>query len=480
MRLDVELARRPATALYQQVADTLINEIRRGRLAPGSLLPGARSLAAELNVTRKVVTTALDDLAAQGWLTCKERKGTFVSETLPLHHFADANPTAAESDDAPGEKPLLVSFDDGAPDPQLSPLNQLGSAYRKALLMLAKSRRGYGDPRGDAVLRELLSSFVNQARGLVTAPDRALITRGSQMALYLACKVLVPHHGHIAVEDPGYRPAWDAFALAGARALPVSVDAGGLRVDKLDALLREHRVHAVYVTPHHQYPTTVTLAPERRPALLALARRFNFTIIEDDYDCEYYFAPGPSLPLCAEDGFENVVYIGSFSKLLLPGIRLGYLFAQDAVLQRATQVRSALDRVGDPALERAVASLLEEGELQRHVRKSRRVYAERRAFFAKRLREDPVLAAAIDFEVPQSGLALWLRPRDIADTEAWSKEAKRVGLGVAPGSAYSAAAEPVAGFRAGYASLDTASLDLAVSLLQRAWLRLGSTFTRGG
>lgn len=467
-RIDIPLDPASRTPLYQQLVQAIARDIRRGRLEPGGLLPGTRKLAEELGVTRKVIVSAIDELVAQGWLVTEAARGTFVSPELPLGAVADAEPRRRRvvRGTASGKR---LTFSDGAPDPRLAPLEALARAHRRALLSLSKQGLGYGDPRGDRELREVLSSFLNQARGLTSRPEQIVVTRGSQMALLLAGKALLSPGDAVAVENPGYKPAWEAFRFAGAELCPVPVDGEGLRIDRLEALLRRRRVRAVYVTPHHQFPTTVSLSAPRRVALLGLAARHGFTVIEDDYDYEYHYAARPLLPLASSDELRSVVYVGSLSKLLAPGIRVGYLVAGEALIERAAAVRSVIDRQGDPALERAIAELLEEGELQRHARKARRIYEGRRDLLARLLREDPVLSMALKFSIPAGGLALWLRAREGIAVDDWHKAAEARGLSFVPGSAHFAGRAAVQGMRLGYASLAENEMRAAVALLAASW-----------
>src|SRR5690606_18932354 len=203
-----------------------------------------------------------------------------------------------------------------------------------------------------------------------------LITRGSQMALSLAAHSVLRANDVVAVEQWGYPPAWQALRLAGAQVVPVKVDDEGLDVAHL-AVMCERQVakrapiRALYLTPHHQYPTTVSLSPARRVALLQLAATYRFAILEDDYDHEFHFDGQPLLPLASGESDASVLYMGTLSKVIAPGLRIGYLVAPQTVLQRAVAHRYYLDRQGDVVGEAAMAELLEDGELQRHVRRAR-------------------------------------------------------------------------------------------------------------
>ncbi|UQA56911.1 PLP-dependent aminotransferase family protein [Polyangium aurulentum] len=482
-RLDLPLDPESRTPLYLQLVQAVIRDIRRGRLKPGDALPGARTLAGALGVTRKTVVTAMDELVTQGWLSTEPARGTFVAPAPPAHAVADADLRSRPPPEPPrppgsaqgarggaaarGRARGTLAFDDGAPDPRLAPVEALARAHRRALLELTRAGLGYGDPRGDIALRALLAAFLNQARGLSVDADQVLITRGSQMALFLAGRALLREPGdRIAVEDPGYRPAWEAFRLGGAELVPVAVDAEGLCVDQLADLPQRPPLRAVYATPHHQYPTTASLSPRRRARLLELAAARGFTVIEDDYDYEFHFDGRPLLPLSSSGDLGSVVYVGSLSKLLAPWVRVGYLVASRALVQRAAALREVVDRQGDPALERAIAELLEDGELQRHARKARRAYEERRDLLADLLRS--ALPGDLSFQVPAGGLALFCEARGVVDLERWRARAEERGLLFNPGRAHAFDGAPRPWLRLGYASLAPEELREAVARLARS------------
>jgi GntR family transcriptional regulator/MocR family aminotransferase len=260
-------------------------------------------------------------------------------------------------------------------------------------------------------------------RGLATAWDDVVVTSGSQMALDLVGRAVLRQGDVVAVEQIGYRPAWLAFQQHGAKLVPIPVDAGGLNVDALAALVRTTPIRAVYVTPHHQYPTTVTLSAGRRIALLELAKRFRFAVIEDDYDHEFHYEGRPVLPLASADVHGVVVYLGTLSKVLAPGLRIGFIVAPEPLATRLAAVRRVVDRQGDHLLENAVAELLEEGEIQRHIRRAKRIYAERRERLAALLQSR--LGSALSFRLP-SGLVL--QPARLFAFDGKSRPFLRIGF----------------------------------------------------
>ncbi len=481
--LKVAIRRGAHSAVYLQITHALIEEIRRGRLAPGTVLPGTRELAESLEINRKTVVQAYDELAAQGWVKTDRTRGTFVSSELPLleEKTAEARPRSARMPDRPDyrlvgtapslptflpEKNLLI-FDDGVPDTRQVPVGALARAYRSALTRAAqRNRLGYGDPRGSPALREAVSTMLNMERGLTTTPDNICLTRGSQMAIFLAARILAGPKDPVVMEELSYPPARESFRVAGAEVLSVGLDEHGMHIDELEETCRKKRVHAVYVTPHHQFPTTVLLKPDRRLRLLALAEQFGFAIIEDDYDHEFHFAHQPMLPLASVDPWGKVVYIGSMSKLLTPSLRLGYIAAPKSFIDRAAAEIMMIDRQGDPATELAVAELIADGEIHRHTRKAMRLYAERRLLIAKLLAER--FGDRIEFALPDGGLAIWVKFTGKIDMDELARAGRAKRVQILPGGAFAVSGRTIRAARLGFASMDEAELDLATRRLRQA------------
>jgi GntR family transcriptional regulator / MocR family aminotransferase len=484
--IHIRLRRSSQTPMYLQIVHALINEIRRGRLSSGAALPGSRELAESLAVNRKTVVQAYAELAAQGWVLTEATRGTFVSAQLPvvestergeatprrINHTPDFRVLgAAPSIPIVLSEPGMLQFDDGAPDSRDVPIAALARAYRRALWKL--SRRGglnYGDPRGQAVLRTAVSSMLNLDRGLSTTSDQVCITRGSQMAIFLIARILVERGDAVVLEELSYPPARESFRAAGAEVIAAGLDGQGLRVEELESICRRKRVRAVYLTPHHQFPTTVLMPPDRRLKLFALAAQFNFAIVEDDYDHEFHFAHQPMLPLASSDPPGRVVYIGSMSKLLSPSLRLGYVAAPTAVIDRMAAEITMVDRQGDQTIEVAVAELIELGELHRHTRKVLQRYRERRTLMAELLAE--AFDERVTFTLPDGGLAVWLRFDPSVDLQQLAVLARIQRVQFMPSAAFSTNDKTVHGLRLGFASLDEAELRRAVQRLDAAYRKL--------
>jgi GntR family transcriptional regulator / MocR family aminotransferase len=478
------LIRRKADAsVHQQIVHALIEEIRTGRLPPGSALPGSRKFAEQLKVNRKTVVQAYEELIAQGWLTADATRATFVSGDFPVMDQASAGVRArservvAQPDFAlPQRTPNLdfvaptkgmLTFDDGAPDTRLAPIEVLARAYRRALLEAVKANRlGYGDPKGSLRLRQAVTTMLNLDRGLSCTPDNICLVRGSQMGIYLAARLLVRPGDIVVMEALSYPPAREAFLAAGAEIATVGVDGQGLRLEELERLCRKRRVRAVYVTPHHQFPTTVVLRPERRLYLMLLAEQFGLALIEDDYDHEFQFDHRPMLPLASADHGHKVVYIGSMSKLLTPSLRVGYMHASTSVIERAAAEIMIIDRQGDPATEAAVAELMETGAIKRHTRHVLKHYGERRTVLADCLKHS--FGDEVDFTLSAGGLAIWVEFRSGINAAALAEAGRGRKVGLTPGTTFSMTGQNVQAARMGFGSLDTSEISRAVHRLMQA------------
>jgi GntR family transcriptional regulator/MocR family aminotransferase len=342
----------------------------------------------------------------------------------------------------------------------------LARAYRRGLVRRTRALLDYSDAQGLPRLRAAIASMLAATRGLAASADDVLVTRGSQMALSLAARALVQPGDAVAVETLGYRPAWDAFRVAGAEIVPLALDAEGAQVEALLEISRRHRLRAVYLTPHHQYPTMVTLAPGRRMRLLELARARRFAVVEDDYDHEFHYEGRPVLPLASVDRSGAVIYVGTLSKVLAPGLRLGYVVAPEPVLARMTALRGLTDSQGDLPLESAVAELIEDGELQRHVRRARRIYDQRRHALLAAL--DRRFGPRLRVRPPAGGVAVWAEAVPPVDVEAWARRALAEGVSFQPGRRFALDGRPRPFLRLGYACLDEAEIEEAVRRLARS------------
>jgi GntR family transcriptional regulator/MocR family aminotransferase len=367
-----------AGSIYRQLCDA----IRDGRLTAGERLPSTRELAADLRVARGTVTSVYDRLIAEGYLVSRRGSGTFVSDAVA---GADRPGRAARAgavrpkpiwdrlpdpiDDGP---PVPYDLSVGGPDPELFPLpvwrRMVSQALRPALI-----RHSIYDSGGHPDLQAGIARYLGLSRSVQASAADVLLTNGAQQALDLCSRVLVEPGDVVAVEDPGYSAAAWLFASHRAELVGVGVDQEGLIVDELPDAAK-----IIYVTPSHQFPTGAVMSLARRLALLDWAATHNAVIIEDDYDSEFRYADRPLEPLQSLDRDGRVIYVGSFSKIMLPLLRVGYLIAPAALQPALRRAKGLADWQGDRVTQTALARFLDEGLLAQHLRRSLRIYRQRR------------------------------------------------------------------------------------------------------
>ena len=442
-QLTVPLDRHHDKPLYLQLADAVSEDIRRGRLNPGDALPGTRELADALGLNRNTIVAGYAELFAEGLVESHPRGGTFVApRQASIAGFPQASrdtPTyplqpATAVPSAPLIKPGMLTLAYGWPDLRLLPARALSRAFRRAISPRARTLLTQNEIGGHRRLREELARMLSRTRGLVTTAQDIVVTRGIEQGIDLVARTLIRPGDAVAIEAFGYPPAWRSLKNAGAQLLPVPVDAKGLDVDALEALLAARPIRAIFITPHHQFPTTTVMAPEGRARLAQLALQHRFAIIEDDYDYELHYEGDPVLPIAAGSGRSNVVYIGTLSILLAPTVSIGFVVAPPVVRDHLINLRAYCDRQGDAAIECAIAELFEDGEMLRHVRRMRRAYTARRDAFVRALERH--LRGILDFDAPHGGLAVWARVDDSIDVAQWREACEREGVLVGDAQSY--------------------------------------------
>jgi GntR family transcriptional regulator / MocR family aminotransferase len=473
--------------VYQQIANGIITHIRRGTLKPESALPGSRMLAESLNVHRKTVVAAYDELYAQSWVDVYPRKGIFIAKNLPdvspkpinadqhmnaisettSYDFDDLNVPATRLYKAPAANNIVVN--DGFPDTRLAPVDLLMREYRRlANYRFTSKYLMYGPEYGSENLRNELSKFLSETRGLHANPENILITKGAQMGIYLISQVLLSKNDVVIVAEPGYPGANEVFEHAGAKLEFAPVDEFGINLDAVEEICKRRKVKMLYVIPHHHRPTTVTLCAERRMRLLELARQYRFAIIEDDYDYDFHYNSSPILPLASADSYGSVIYVGSFSKTIAPGIRIGFVAAPQKLITRLAKLRKLIDRQGEQLLEEAIANLLKNGDISRHLKKANKIYHERRDLLCSLLQEK--LGDKVSFQVPSGGFAIWMEYRNGVDSRVVGEKAAEMGLTINNCGDYFYV-DPMqkhSFVRLGFASLNEKEMAEAVDILGRA------------
>ena len=442
-----------ATSLYTQLYRQIRSMVLSGQLAPATRLPSTRALGAALGLSRNTVLAAFDQLRAEGYLVAQTGSGTFVTSELPddlpvlplkprsalglartkrtLSDLGTVLATTPVSTQPHPEKPR--AFRAGLPDVDSFPIKLWSRLMSNRLRKLPTDLLEYPDAAGYWPLREAIAKYLNESRGVSCGPEQVLIVNGSQQALNLAARLLLNEGDVACVEDPGYLGAHGALKGSGTTLVPVPVDAQGLSVDAGRAKAPQARL--ISVTPSRHYPLGVTMSLTRRLELLDWARRADAWVLEDDYDSEYRYK---GLPLAAMQGLDTdgrVIYVGTFSKVMFPSLRLGYMVVPADLVSAFASARALLDG-GSSSIEQAVmADFIVEGHLARHVRKMRVLYARKQAVLVEAVKQH--FNGLIDIHAEEAGMHLvgWLPER--VDDRRVSRLVAAQGVEAQPLLAYS-------------------------------------------
>lgn len=482
----IQINKESSVPVYLQIANSIIAQIRRGTLKPESALPGSRALADALNVHRKTVVAAYDELYAQSWVDSYPRRGIFVAKNLPdiapkafkenapANSFPNKTFFEVGEDRIQGGKKIYkpapqqnIIISDGFPDTRLAPMELLVREYRRfGNYQFTSKYLMYGPEQGSENLRGELAKFLAETRGMKVGMENILITKGVQMAMYLAAQVLLSKGDTVIVPEPGYPAGNEVFTHTGAELAFAPVDEHGIDLNAVEDICKKKKVRMLYVIPHHHRPTTVTLSSERRMQLLELAMKYRFAILEDDYDYDFHYTSSPVLPLASADYYGSVIYVGSFAKTIAPGIRVGFVAAPQNLIVQLTRLRRMIDRQGEQLLEEALANLLKNGDIGRHLKKTNKIYHERRDVFCSLLHEQ--LGDHISFKIPDGGFAVWLRYLNGINAREVSLKAGEMGLSISNGGDYFYRSMNTEFIRLGFASLNLKEQEEGVDILRRA------------
>lgn len=459
----IGLDRGSQAPLYKQLYESIRQEILRGTLKKGVRLPSTRYLAAELRVSRNIVVIAFEQLLAEGYLESKTGAGTFITKTLPEEVLqvqgGSVNGNRALS--ARGATIRKVSQSAPAPDPKLRyapfrfglpaleelPLDLWGRLLLRHCRNASPEIAIHSDPAGHRRLREAIASYVGVARGVRCHMEQVIIINGSQQAIDLAARVLADHGDFAIIEDPGYVGARSALEAAGIRLRPLTVGRDGLRVERLPK--RHSKSKLVYVTPSHQFPLGVALSFPKRLQLLDWAARNDAWIVEDDFDSEYRYESKPIPALQGLDQNGRVIYVGTFSKVLFPSLRLGYLIVPEDLVDAFVAARWICDRSSPLVEQAALADFITEGHFAGHIRRMRALYMERRAVMMAIIRQD--MGDILDTWDAEAGMhTVGFLPPGVEDSRV-AEEAAKAGLNTLPVSSFALRPLSRGGLLLGYA-----------------------------
>ncbi|NMZ67912.1 PLP-dependent aminotransferase family protein [Pseudomonas peli] len=474
----------PQRGLARQLYQALRERILDGRLQRRTRLPASRDLANLLGISRNTVTRAFDQLYAEGYIEGRIGAGTYVAELSGATRPALKAATSAQPSVNPQSAALQLlqthhlnpplsgpprAFRVGVPAFDLFPFETWARLSARFWRKPSPARLGYGDPAGDLQLRELIAAYLRNSRGLHCDPAQIIVTNGAQQAISLCAQLLVTPGARVAVENPGYRAAGHALAIAGAQLCGVAVDGEGLDTAALEEV---EGCRLVYLTPSHQYPTGVTLSLARRLQLLEWAERNNGLIIEDDYDGEYRYSGTPLAPLAALDRQGRVLYVGTFCKIAFPALRLGYLVLPPALAEAFAQRRALDMRHSEIGTQAVMAEFIAAGHFQRHIRRMRT---------AARSRRDALLAGwpqnipgCAPLPAVEAGLHLCVRVDSLTRERELISAAEGVGVEISALSSYwlpdsRTPDDQRAGLVLGFAAVPEAQINEALAALRRVW-----------
>jgi len=457
--------------IYRQVRDAILN----GLASPGDALPASRQLARTLSVSRMTVTVAYERLIAEGFATARIGAGTFVNQHVTRSHDRKIGNGSGRLQPrrvwhsiqlpAAFARPAVFDFRTGIPDVSIFPHKTWRRLVNRALHMRDSAAVLYGHSAGHPDLRGAIARHVGISRGVAVLTDDVTITSGTQQALDVIARVLLEHGDRIAVEDPGYTPPRRLFESLGLRVIPVPVDRDGIVVEKIP-----RNVHALYVTPSHQYPLGVAMSLTRRQALLAWAEQNAAAIIEDDYDSEFRFGGRPLDPLCTLDTSGRVIYVGTFSKTLLPSLRLGFILAPSSLRAAVHRARFVSEWHGPTLAQLTLARFIDEGGFLRHIRRVNAIYEQRHAIVTSTLARD--FADYLELIPSSTGLHVTALARKASVEQITTIQRRAIEAGVAIQILSQFAMMPLAkaGIVLGYGGIATGQIEEGLHRLRRCFL----------
>jgi GntR family transcriptional regulator/MocR family aminotransferase len=471
------LDRAGAASLQDQIVGYFREAVLGGRLKAGARVPSSRALAGEHGVSRITAVHAYDRLVAEGYLVARAGAGMFVADSVPDHQLLP-DPARAPQTPArvrarytppPGPAPALprqqlerLPLAVGIPALEHFPWADWARISARLHRERTRALLGYGDPKGEPALRAAIAEYLGAARGIACSDDQVVVVAGSQQGIELTARALARPGEASWVEEPGYALGRAALLAAGLEVVAVPVDAEG--IDVAAGVRQAPRARLALVSPSHQYPLGALMSLRRRLALLDWADGADAWIIEDDYDGEYRYAGRPLAPLYTLDRAERVFYLGTFSKVLAPALRLGYLVAPPDLVERVTALKAASDRHAPRLPQQVLARFIADGRLAAHLRRMRTLYARRRIALLDALaREANGLLDAGD--TPQAGLHLVARLGIDGDDVAISERAQAAGIYAAPLSRFYAGTPGSRGFVLGFAATAEAEMRPAVRRL---------------
>jgi GntR family transcriptional regulator / MocR family aminotransferase len=477
----ISIDRNGAKPVHRQIYDSYREAIMQGNLRPGQKIPSTRLFAVELGVSRYPVIEAYAQLVAEGYFESRVGAATIVSQNLPDRFTTAAPAHVKESLNSPSSRISarrtalvgqlrashwtrgLGAFGVGQVAYDQFPLQVWSRLVARRTRKMTVRSFHYGEQMGSIMLRQTVANYLRIARSVHCEPEQIMIVSGSQQAIAITARVLLDPGSSIWIEEPGYRFGADVFTLAGCNLVPVPVDKEGINVS--EGIRRDRMARAALVTPSHQFPLGFTMSAARRLQLLTWAQDHGAWILEDDYDSEYRYESLPIPSLQGMDAHGRVIYIGTFSKVLFPSLRLGYLVIPKDLIEFFLKTRHAMDLAPPTFYQDVVADFIDEGHFERHIRRMRLLYRERRSLLVDSISEE--FGEAVEIDGSEAGMHLVVSFKTSIDDRSVAERAGQQNLWVWPLTASYLKTPEKTGFILGFGSTASSDIPVAVRSLKK-------------
>lgn len=475
-KFNMDIVRNNGTAIHMQIALNILTQIEQGCLLPGTALPGSRELSQKLNVNRKTVIQAYDELIAQGWLTAQYKRGTFVSprsieKKSAKLSLAPASELASQYNPSINQHNLVqnivstefANFTVDLPDERLAPLKAITSALRHALSSNEKSAVHNDDPLGTTELRQAILQMVNMERNFGAQLVQTCVVHSNRMAIFLATRAIIQAGDIVLVDELAGQNTREIFENCDAVTLNLGRNTQGIDLTALNALCLLNKIRAVYVKPRCHIAQGNSMSFAHKKQLLNLSIKFNFLIIEDDQDAEFDDAQQASFPIASLAQNHQVIYIGSLSKMLPSLITTAYIIASPSIVQRCGNGMRLLGCKGSKVIELAMTELLNSGEFKRYISRAKKVYAERLKLMCALIVQE--LGDDTDFTSSSMGFNIWLNINKPLNLQLLLNDASKFGLKLDQTQCFTNAKNQVNCLRLGYAHLNKEEMTAGIKLL---------------
>jgi GntR family transcriptional regulator/MocR family aminotransferase len=462
--------------LHLKVADAIRNAIIGGQIRPNEKLPSTRVLAHQLRTHRQTIMAGFDELVAEGWIIALPRKGYLIADN-PSLQFVSKKSDKVEAapvtqfqwqwnktiDIAPfrPDSPIKYNFQSGLPDLSHFPRGEFHYHLSRAIKKSSNSLLDYSPPAGIGSLTDAIDTCLRRIKNI---SDRTtIITNGSQEAIYLAIQLMVRPGDHVAIEDPGYPPVRELLKSLGAKVVPLPLDHEGMIPEKLKVLVKKFKIRLLFLTPLHQFPTTVILSAPRRLQIYEIARQNDIAIIEDDYDHEFHYRNQPLAPMASEDIYGQIIYLGTLSKLMFPAARLGFMSVPKSFTKNFLQFRRLVTHSNEALIQQALAGWILDGGFERHLHRMRRVYEKRLLALEESLEVLLADGKNISWTKPSGGMALWLNTS--VNSSNLAQEALSKKIFVTPEQYYRCDGKPGTHLRIGFSNQPESDIKAGIAEL---------------